>query len=200
MAIRFRRREFIVALGSAAVAWQLAARAEQPQRVRRVGVLVPQGENDPEQRAWVSAFVTRLEELGWKPGENIQLDYRWAAGDAARMPVLAKEIVELKPDVILAATVTGAVAFRQYTLIIPIVFTQVADPVAAGLVTNLARPEGNVTGFTVYEFSISGKWIEALRDCVPNLARAAILFDPGSLPWAGTCVRSKRRRGLWACN
>lgn len=149
------------------------------------GVLVPQGENDPEQRAWVSAFVTRLEELGWKPGENIQLDYRWAAGDAARMPVLAKEIIELKPDVIFAATVTAAVAFRQYTLIIPIVFTQVADPVAAGLVTNLARPEGNVTGFTVYEHSISGKWIEALRECVPDLARAAILFDPGSLPWAG---------------
>jgi putative ABC transport system substrate-binding protein len=179
-----KRREFITLLGGAA-AWPLGARAQQPRRVRRVGVLVPQGEDDPEQRAWVSAFVTRLEELGWKPDENIQLDYRWAAGDAARMPVLAKEIIELRPDVILAAIVTAAVAFRQYTLIIPIVFTQVADPVAAGLVTNLARPEGNVTGFTVYEFSISGKWIEALRECVPDLARAAILFDPGSLPWAG---------------
>src|SRR5262249_61087739 len=147
------------------------------------GVLVPQGEDDPEQRAWVSAFVTRLEELGWKPGENIQLDYRWAAGDAARMPVLAKEIVELKPDVILAATVTAAVAFRQYTLIIPIVFTQGADPVAAGLVTNLARPEGNVTGFNVYEVSIRGKLIESLRTCVPDIARARILSVSVSPPW-----------------
>jgi putative ABC transport system substrate-binding protein len=101
------RREFITLLGAAA-AWPLAARAQLTERVRRVGVLVPQGEDDPEQRAWVSAFVTRLEELGWKSGENIQLDYRWAAGDTARMPALAKEIIELKPDVILAATVTAA--------------------------------------------------------------------------------------------
>jgi ABC-type uncharacterized transport system substrate-binding protein len=180
-----KRREFITLLGGAAAAWPLAARAQQAQRIRRVGVLVPQGEDDPEQRAWTSAFAARLRELGWRSGENIQIDYRWAAGETMRMPSLAKEIVNLQPDVILAATVTAAVAFRQHTLTIPIIFTQVADPVAAGLVTNLARPEGNVTGFTVYEFSISGKWFEALRECVPDLTRVAILFDPGSLPWAG---------------
>jgi putative ABC transport system substrate-binding protein len=180
-----RRREFLGLVGGAAVTWPTVASAQQVQRTRRVGVLVPQGENDPEQRALTSAFVARLGELGWRPGENIQIDYRWAAGDSMRMPSLAKEIVELHPDVILSATVTASAAFRQHTLTIPIIFTQVADPVAAGLVTNLARPEGNITGFTVYEFSIGGKWIEALREYVPGLTRAAIFFDPGSLPWAG---------------
>jgi ABC-type uncharacterized transport system substrate-binding protein len=180
-----KRREFITLIGGAAATWPLAAPAQQADRMRRIGMLVPQAENDPEQRSWVAAFTKRIHELGWTQGTNVQIDYRWADGDTTRMAALAKELVERKPDVIFAATVTAVVAFRLYTLAIPIVFTQVADPVAAGLVTNLARPEGNVTGFTVYEFSIGAKWIEALKECAPNLTRAAILFDPGSLPSTG---------------
>ena len=153
-----KRREFITLLGGAAAAWPLAARAQQQDRMRRIGVLMPQAESDPEQRSWTTAFATRLRELGWRQGENAQIDYRWLGGDTTRAASLAKELVDLQPDVLLAATPTVAVALRQYTLAIPIVFTQVSDPVAAGLVTNLARPEGNITGFTVFEFAMAGKW------------------------------------------
>jgi putative tryptophan/tyrosine transport system substrate-binding protein len=175
-----RRRQFITLLGGAAAAWPLTARAQQSERVRRIGVLMPQAESDPEQRSWTTAFATRLRELGWRQGENAQIDYRWLGGDTTRAASLAKELVDLQPDVILAATNTPAVALRQYTLAIPIVFTQVSDPVAAGLVTNLARPEGNITGFTVFEFAIAGKWIEALKECAPGLTRAGV-FSPWPL-------------------
>ena len=179
------RREFISLVGGTVATWPLAARAQQGARMRRVAVLVPQAESDPEQRSWTTAFSIRLRDLGRTPGENVQIDYRWADGDMTRMVLLAKELIELQPDVVLAATVTACVAFRQWTLAIPIVFTQVADPVAAGLVTNLARPEGNITGFTVYEFSIGSKWIEALKESTPGLTQVGMLFDPGSLPWSG---------------
>jgi putative tryptophan/tyrosine transport system substrate-binding protein len=178
-----RRREFITLLGGATVAWPLAARAQPPGRMRRIGVLMPQGESDPVQRSWTTAFATRLQELGWVEGSSVRIDYRWAAGDMARMAALAKELVEQQPDVLLGATVTATQALRQYTLVIPIVFAMVSDPVAAGVVTNLARPEGNITGFTNYEYAMGGKWLEALKECAPALARAAILFDPGSVNW-----------------
>jgi putative ABC transport system substrate-binding protein len=177
-----RRREFITLVGGAA-AWPLAARAQQGERMRRIGVLMPQAESDPERRSWTTAFATRLRQLGWRQGENAQIDYRWLGGDTTRAASLAKELVDLQPDVLLAATPTVAVALRQYTLALPIVFTQVPDPVAAGLVTNLARPEGNITGFTIFEFAIGGKWLEALKECVPGLTRAGVFFDPGSSPW-----------------
>jgi putative ABC transport system substrate-binding protein len=183
MAVGIRRRQFISALGGTALAWPFAARAQQSDRVRRIGVLVPQAESDPEQRSWITAFATRLRELGWTQGKNLQIDYRWAGGDPTRMPTLAKELIEQQPDVLLAATPTAAVAARQYTLAIPIVFTQVVDPVAFGLVTNLARPEGNITGFTVFEFAIGGKWVQLLKECAPSVTRAAIFFDPSSTPW-----------------
>jgi putative ABC transport system substrate-binding protein len=116
-------------------------------------------------------------------GENVRIDYRWGGYDVTRMTLLAKELIEPKPDVLLAATYASAVALRQYTLAIPIVFTQVGDPVANGLVTNPARPEGNITGFDSYEFAIGSKWIEALKKCTPGLRRAAIVFDPGNTSW-----------------
>jgi putative ABC transport system substrate-binding protein len=131
----------------------------------------------------MTAFVARLQELGWTEGRNLRVDYRWGGGADARIAALAKELVDLQPDALFAANNSCAVALRQYTLAIPIVFTHVGDPVAAGLVTNLARPEGNITGFPSFDFTFSSKWIEALKDCVPGLRRAAVLFDPGSPPW-----------------
>ena len=177
-----KRRTFIAGLGSAA-AWPLVARAQQPGRMRRIGVLTVVTESDPEARSSITAFATRLRELGWMAGENVRIDYRWGGYDVTRMTLLAKELIELKPDVLLAATYASAVALRQYTLVIPIVFTQVGDPVANGLVSNLARPEGNITGFDSYEFEIGSKWIEALKKCAPGLRRAAIVFDPGNTSW-----------------
>jgi putative ABC transport system substrate-binding protein len=177
-----KRREFIAGLGGAAV-WPLAARAQQGGRVRRVGRLSTQIESDQVAQSWMTAFSARLQELGWKEGENLRIDYRWGDG-ATPISTLAKELVELQPDALLATNLGSALALRQYTLAIPIVFTQIADPVALGLVTNLARPEGNITGFTSFEFTIGGKWVEALEECVPDLRRAAVFFDPRVPSWA----------------
>ena len=177
-----RRRTFIAGLGSAAM-WPLAARAQQDDRVRRIGVLTNQAENDWQQQSSAAAFAMRLREIGWTDGKNVRIDYRWSGADEARTALLAKELVELKPDVLFAANTSCAVALRRYTLAIPIVFVQIGDPVAAGLVTNLARPEGNVTGFTTHEYSIGGKWIEVLKQAAPGLRRAAVLFDPASPSW-----------------
>jgi putative ABC transport system substrate-binding protein len=176
------RREFITLLGGAA-AWPLAARAQETAQVRRIGVLTTHVESDQELRSWMAAFATRLQQLGWTDGKTFRIDYRWGGGDATRIAPLAKELVELQPDVLLAGNNSCAVALRQYTLAIPIVFVQVGDPVAAGLVTNLARPEGNITGFNSFEFAIGGKWIEALKDCVPGLRQAAVFFDPSTPAW-----------------
>jgi putative ABC transport system substrate-binding protein len=174
-----RRREFITLLGGAA-AWPLAAGAQQVERMRRVGVLLSQAESDPVARSYITAFTTRLGELGWTEGKNLGIDYRWGSGDTARMPLLAKELVGLQPDALLAATAVSAVHLRQYTLTIPIVFTQVGDPVALGLVTNLARPNGNITGFTSFDYAIGGKWIQALKECAPGLTRVAVIFEAGN--------------------
>jgi putative ABC transport system substrate-binding protein len=125
----------------------------------------------------------RLREIGWTDGKNVRIDYRWGGGDEARTAPLAKELVELKPDVLFAHNTSCAVALRRYTFAIPIVFVQVGNPVAAGLVTNLARPEGNITGFTSYEYGIGAKWIEVLKQAAPGLRRAAVLFDPASPSW-----------------
>jgi ABC-type uncharacterized transport system substrate-binding protein len=178
-----KRREFITLLGSAVAAAPLAAHAQQGDGMRRVSALMPQADSDPLQRSWTTAFATRLQELGWVEGKNVRIDYRWAGGDMTHMVPLARELVEQQPDVLLGATVTAAQALRQYTLAIPIVFAMASDPVASGLVTNLARPEGNITGFTNFEYAMAGKWIEALKECAPALARAAVLFDPGSVNW-----------------
>jgi putative tryptophan/tyrosine transport system substrate-binding protein len=174
-----RRREFITMLGGAA-AWPMVARAQQVERMRRVGVLLSQAESDPVARSYITAFTTRLRELGWTEGKNLGIDYRWGSGDTAHMSPLAKELVGLRPDALLAATAVSAVHLRQYTLTIPIVFTQVGDPVALGLVTNLARPNGNITGFTSFDYAIGGKWLQALKECAPSLTRVAVFFEAGN--------------------
>src|SRR4029453_18728326 len=153
-----QRREFITLLGGA-VAWPLAARAEQPQQMRRVGVLLPAVANDPDYQARVGAFMQALALLGWTDGRNVRIETRWGAGDADRYRQYAAELVALAPDVVVAATPTIVAALKRETRSVPIVFVQVIDPVGTGLVTILARPGGNTTGFTVFEYGLSPKWL-----------------------------------------
>jgi putative ABC transport system substrate-binding protein len=156
-----RRREFILTLGGAA-AWPLAARAQQPERVRRIGVLTPFAADDPEAKARVEAFIHALQQLGWSAGRNLQIDVRWGAGDAERMRRNAAELVALAPDVILAAGGATVGPLLQATRSVPIVFTLTPDPVGAGFVDSLAHPGGNATGFTNFEYGIGVKWLELL--------------------------------------
>jgi len=183
------RRELIAALASAA-AWPLAARAQQPGQIARVGMLQSLAADDPDARPRVLAFERRLQELGWADGHNIRIDYRWAPGDIARVRTEAAELVSLKPDVIVGASTPVVMALQAETRTIPILFVQVIDPVAAGFVTSLARPGGNVTGVTTFEFSMGGKWLETLKDVSPQLARVAVLYNPKTAPYAGLLLRS----------
>jgi putative ABC transport system substrate-binding protein len=148
--------------------------------MRKLGVLLSQAESDADVQTFIAAFVTQLRDRGWTTGKNLQIDYRWAGGNGTRMAPLAKELVALQPDAFLAVTAISAVALRQYTLSIPVVFTQVGDPVALGLVTNLARPNGNITGFTAFDYAIGSKWLQVLKECVPSLTRVAVLFETGN--------------------
>jgi putative ABC transport system substrate-binding protein len=174
------RREFIVLFGGAAT-WPLAARAQQPEAMRRIGILVSIGADDQQGQARHAAFVQRLRELGWTEGRNVRIETRWAAGNAADMRKYAAELVSFAPNVILAAGGSTVVPLMQATNTIPIVFTGVLDPVGGGLVASLARPGGNVTGFTVFEYSMSGKWLELLKEVAPTVKRVAVLRDP-SIP------------------
>jgi putative ABC transport system substrate-binding protein len=171
-----RRRQFITLLGGAA-AWPLAARAQQPERVRRIGVLVYLAAGDAEGQARLAAFTQALSQLGWSEGRDLRIESRWAnGGDVHRH---AAELVALAPDVLLAATGTATVApLLQATRTIPIVFVNVIDPVGSGFVASLAHPGGNATGFTIYEYSMSGKWLELLKEIAPGVTRAAVLRDP----------------------
>jgi putative ABC transport system substrate-binding protein len=177
-----RRREFIAALGGAA-AWPVVARAQQSERMRRIGFLTSIPENDSEGRSLIAALTRGLQELGWTEGRNVQIEYRFGEGDAVRMPNLAKELIEWKPDVVVAATPSATAAIRQQSLSIPTVFVQVSDPVSAGFVTNLAHPEGNLTGFTTFEFSTAAKWLELIKECAHSVRRVLIVFDPANLTW-----------------
>jgi ABC-type uncharacterized transport system substrate-binding protein len=172
-----KRREFITLLGGAAVAWPLAARGQQGERIRRIGVLHSLASDDPEGQARLTAFVQGLQELGWTDGRNVRIDYRWAAGDAERARRYAAELVALAPDVILAHGGSIVPSLLQATRTVPIVFTQTPDPVGAGFVNSLARPGGNVTGFTVFEYGMSGKWLELLKEIAPRVTRAAVIRD-----------------------
>ena len=172
-----QRREFITLLGGAAAAWPLTARAQQGDRMRRIGVLMPLAADDPEAKARLAAFAQGLRELGWAIGRNVEIDTRWAS-NAAEIRRQAAELVALTPDVILAAGGTVVGTLLQATRTVPIVFTQTPDPVGAGFVANLARPGGNATGFTLFEFGISVKWLELLREIAPRVTRAAALRDP----------------------
>jgi putative ABC transport system substrate-binding protein len=176
-----RRREFIAGLGGAA-AWPLAARAQQNDRVRRIGVLTPQDENDPVYKPLVSAFTQALADLGWTDGRNVRMDLRWGGGDTNRTRALAQELVGLQPDVILTGGTPSTIALQRETRTIPIVFSTGGDPVASGLVARLDRPGGNITGFGGLESSLGGKWLELLSEIAPDLKRAAIMFNPDTAP------------------
>jgi ABC-type uncharacterized transport system substrate-binding protein len=158
-----KRREFI-ALGGAAATWPLAAQAQQGARMRRIGALIAAAGNDAAVQKWQAAFQERLNGLGWQNGRNIQLDYRWAAGNADRLRMFAKELVELKCDLIFAQTIPAAASALQETRTIPIIFVQVTDPVGSGFVTSLNRPGGNVTGFVNMEPAMAGKWLGLLKE------------------------------------
>ena len=173
------RRDFITLLGGAAAAWPLAARSQQRERMRRIGVLTSFPTNDPEARAWVGALVQGLRELGWANGQNIRIDDRWA-GEPSRALALANELVQLKPELIVACGGPAAAALQGTTRSLPTVFVQVVDPVAFGLVASLAHPGGNITGFMHFEPSMVGKWVQVLKDAVPGITRAAVIFDPNN--------------------
>jgi putative tryptophan/tyrosine transport system substrate-binding protein len=183
--LNVRRRDFIALLGGAAAAWPLTARAQQAERVRRIGVLMALPADDPESPARVTAFAQGLQQLGWADGRDVRIDYRWGKGDADRLRRYAAELVALAPDVILATSSQSVMPLQQLTRTVPIVFVNIVDPVGAGFVESLARPGGNVTGFTVYEYAISAKWLELLKEIVPQLKRAAVLRDPAIASGAG---------------
>jgi putative ABC transport system substrate-binding protein len=178
MTVTIGRRELLAALGGAATVWPLAARAQQREQMRRIGVLMNLGSDDAEGQARNAAFLQGLQELGWTVGRNVRIEYRWGAGDAELFRRYASELVALAPDVILA--VGGAVvpSLLQATRTVPIEFTGTPDPVGAGFVESLARPGGNATGFTIYEYGISGKWLELLKEIAPHVTRAAVIRDP----------------------
>jgi putative ABC transport system substrate-binding protein len=171
------RREFITLLGSGAVAWPLAARAQQ-QRMRRIGVLVNFAANDPESLARVTVFAQSLDELGWTVGRNLQIDYRFGEGDAERYRRFGSELVALAPDVLVTVGAPAVEALQRTTRTVPIVFVTVTDPVGGGLVASLARPGGNTTGFTLSEYGLSAKWLELLKQIAPSVMRAAVVRDP----------------------
>jgi putative tryptophan/tyrosine transport system substrate-binding protein len=171
-----RRREFITLIGGAA-SWPLAARAQQPERVRRIGVLMNMAADDPTGQARLLAFAQALAQAGWIDGRNVHIDIRWGAGDPERIRKYAAELVALAPDVILASGGTTLGPLRQVSRTVPTVFTGVGDPVGAGFVESLARPGGNATGFISFEWSISGKWPELLKEIAPGVTRAVVLRD-----------------------
>ena len=173
-----RRRDFIAALGGAAAAWPLAARAQPAERMRRIGVLNSLPADDPEAQARHAAFLQGLQEFGWAVGRNVRIDSRWGAGDADRIGKMAAELAAQAPDVILATGGITVAPLLKATRTVPIVFVIVPDPVGAGFIESLARPGGNATGFLMLEFGLSGKWVELLKETSPGMTRAAILRDP----------------------
>jgi putative tryptophan/tyrosine transport system substrate-binding protein len=180
-----KRREFITLLGGAAVTWPLAASAQQPRRMRRIGVLTPLPADDAEGHAELTAFTQALQQSGWTVGQNVRIDYRWGPGNPSTMRKYATELVEREPDVLLAVSSAAVAPLLEATRTLPIVFAVVSDPVAAGYVESLPRPGGNATGFTIHEYSISGKWLELLKEIAPRVTRAAVLRDTSIAPGLG---------------
>ena len=172
-----RRRDFIKVIAGSAVAWPLAARAQHPERMRRIGVILGATADDAEFQAWFGAFLQGLQQSGWSIGQNVRIDTRWATANAAEIRRHAAELVALAPDVILAHGASTVGPLLQATRTVPIVFPVAGDPVGAGFVDSLARPGGNATGFTNYEYSIGGKWLELLKQTAPSVTRAAVLRD-----------------------
>jgi putative ABC transport system substrate-binding protein len=179
---RLKRREFVTLLGGVAATWSVAARAQQPSGMRRIGVLTAYSESDPEAQARFGAFRERLQKLGWTEGRNIRIDARWATSDAALMERFAEELVALQPELILSSSRPTTAALLHQTRTIPIIFAIVADPVGSGFVASFPRPGGNVTGFTDIQPTIAGKWLELLKEIAPRVARVAFLFNPVTAP------------------
>jgi putative tryptophan/tyrosine transport system substrate-binding protein len=180
-----RRREFITLLGGAAAAWPLTVHAQQDGRVRLIGVLLPNTADDPQGAVRMASFVQELQRLGWTDGRNVRIETRWGGGDSDRSRKQAAELVALAPDVILVNTSVIVAILQQATQTIPIVFVGVIDPVGGGFVTSLARPGGNTTGFALFEFGVSGKWLALLKEIAPRVTRAAVLRDPSTAAGIG---------------
>ena len=185
MTVTIGRRELLAALGGVAAAWPLAARAQQREKMRHIGVLMNLAADDAEGQARLAAFLQGLQEAGWAVGRNVRIDLRWAASDADRFRGQASELVALAPDVVLASGTPAATPLLQASRTLPIVFVQVVDPVGAGLVASLARPGGNATGFSVYEYGIGGKWVELLKEIASNVTRVAVLRDAATTSGIG---------------
>jgi putative tryptophan/tyrosine transport system substrate-binding protein len=186
-----RRRQFIAALGGAVAALPSALRAQQgDHRIRQIGVLMSVVPDDPAGDADIAALRQGLDELGWMDGRNVSLHVRWPGGDVERVRALAKELVELKPDVLVARSTPTTMALRNETDAIPIVFVNISEPVESGLAQTLARPGGNVTGFTNFESSIGGKWLQLLKEVDPRISRVGLLYNPQTAPFAGAFLRS----------
>jgi putative tryptophan/tyrosine transport system substrate-binding protein len=179
------RREFIALLGSAAI-WPGEARAQRAAGVRRIGVLLGYVESDPRAQSYLKSLVQSLEDIGWTDGHNLRIEVRWGGADAGNNERLAKELVELQPDVIVSNATPVTAALKRETQTIPIVFTLVSDPVGEGFVASLAQPRGNITGFINYEASIAGKWLELLKEIDPRVVRAAMLFNPSTAAGGGS--------------
>jgi putative ABC transport system substrate-binding protein len=194
--MNLRRRDFITLLGGATAAWPLAARAQQQgERVRRVGVLMPYVQTDPGGQARLQALRQGLAGFGWFAGRNIRIDERWAGPDVALQRSYARELIALAPDVILVSSTSATQALRDATSTIPIVFLSINDPVTTGLVSNLARPDTNVTGFLAFEYSLAGKWLSLLKDAAPGLSRISLLFNPDTTPTSALYLRSAQDAG-----
>ena len=184
-----RRRELIRILGGVA-AWPLAVRAQQVERIRRIGVLMQYTESDPEGRIRASALSQGLQKLGWKEGLNLRIDHRWAGGDRDRFRLLAADLVKLKNEVVVAVSTPAVKALQQELMTVPIVFTQVSDPLGQGIVKSLARPGNAVTGFTNYDRAMGGKWLELLKEVAPTVTRAAVVFNPQTAPYTALYMHS----------
>jgi ABC-type uncharacterized transport system substrate-binding protein len=185
-----KRREFITLIGGAAAAWPLAARAQQGDRMRRLGILMAGAESDPKYQADVAVFREGLQKLGWVGGQNIRIEVRWAGFDVETMRRCAKELIALQPDLILSNDTPTTATLLQQTRSVPIVFATVADPVGSGFVASFARPGGNATGFAVYEASLGGKWLELLKETVPSVSRVVVIFNPATAPFAKSFLKS----------
>jgi putative ABC transport system substrate-binding protein len=176
------RRAFITLLGGAAAAWPISARSQLGERMRRIGVLIAVDESDPEAQRYIKTFLQGLQELGWAHGRNVEIEYRWGAANLDRIRTYAAELVGLKPDVILAQTALVVAPLQRETSTVPIIFMQIVDPVESGFVASLARPGGNLTGFTPFEFSTATKWLEILKEIAPGVTRVATILNPVQSP------------------
>jgi putative tryptophan/tyrosine transport system substrate-binding protein len=185
-----KRREFMTLLGGAAAAWPLAARAQQPDRMRRIGVLMGLAADDPDTQARLAAFRLGLEKRGWLEGHTLRIDTRFAPASANQAQLLAKELIALQPDVILAQSTPVVAALQRESRAIPIVFVGIADPIGSGFVASLPRPGGNVTGLMLYEASVTGKWLAMLKEIAPRLERAAFVFNPKTAPFYNYYLRA----------